>query len=85
MNFFNSFTALFRIRVFFGSGSNFFSESGSGKNPDPIRIHEKNVQKMVSTGTSRKKMLFYIYTVFFGHVPPKPNQKHNYSKILLVC
>ena len=39
--------SVFRTRVFSGSGSDFFPESGSGsaKNPDPIRkirIHEKN-------------------------------------------
>ena len=43
--------SVFRIRVLFtGSGSAFFSESGSSsaKNPDPIRIRDKNLLKLES-------------------------------------
>ena len=55
---------MIRIRVLLsvsGSGSDFFPESGSGgsaKNPDPIRIHEKNAQKL---SVQVKKMIIFSF------------------------
>ena len=82
---------MLRIRTF--SGSDFFSESGSGsaKVPDSIRkirirIVEKKRSKTVPVSTSGKIVYFMfsilkVNTVFFGQVPPKPNQKHNLDPI----
>ena len=71
----------FLIPVIF-PGSDFFSESGSAKNPDPIR------KKRPKTGVKTEKMLYFIsstlHTVLFGQAPRKPDKNHHLELISLL-
>ena len=66
------------------SDSGFLSGSGSAKNPDPIRKSGSRSMKK----TPYKYNFFYfphwVQTVFFGHVAPKPIQKHHLDPISLL-
>ena len=74
-----TYSAVFRIRVFSGSGS--------AKNPDPIRENPDldPCKKSPKTARTGRTILYFIFsnlnTVLFGQVHPKPNKKHNLDPI----
>ena len=65
-------------------GFGFFSGSGSAKNPDPIRKSGSRSMKKTPYNYNFFYFPHWVQTVFFGHVAPKPIQKHHLDPISLL-
>ena len=77
---------MFRIRLFFPDPDQpCFSESGSAKNPDPIRKNPDPWKKRPKTGVKVKKKYYISYLAHcpFGQAPPKPCQNYHLDPISL--